>query len=159
MHDYLIIRLGFVFILVAGILFIVSCSNDDPAWKLEISDPRNEISYYSIPVSPGDRFTLSYRHSVSGSEVSGIFQLTGDGKIRPMTTTFSSFGPGLPLDSYEIYSIENGMITVFHEEEPRDEIRIWVTPMTEETIIISNHKYPLYRFAEDQKLFKINLAR
>ena len=122
-----------VTVLLAGLFLLLSCGRDDQLWSLQVKDPRSGTVYYEVGTKPGTVFTLSYIHSVSGSPVRGLFKLTAKGKPEPMTTVYSSFGPGLPLD-YNNYIIEDGLITVYHDEDPRENIRLWVSPQTEEMI-------------------------
>lgn len=126
---------------------------------LLIEDPRTGKQYYTIPVSPGDLFTLTYRNSVSKSVVIGTFAITGARLIEPLTTAFTSYGPGLPFDFMEDHQIKDGVITVFHDEEPRPELRLWVTPLTEEKITINNRDYPLGSLTEAHLLLNISVAR
>ncbi len=139
----------------------LSCINRpaEPGWQLQATDPRSEVIYYSIPLKTGSSFTLRYRHSVSSSQVSGTFEITAEGEFKPLLTRYSSFGPGLPLDYYEDYAVENGIITVYHKEESRREIRLWVTPLTEEVIIIDDRAYPLYIFSDQEKLLVLSTVR
>jgi hypothetical protein len=131
----------------------------DPGWQLQATDPRSGITYYSIPLVTGSSISLRYRHSVSGSQVNGTFELTAEGELKPLSTEFLSFGPGLPFDYYEDYKVENGVITVYHNEEPRCEIRLWVTPLTEEVMIIDGKDYPLHIFSDQEKLLVLSTVR
>ncbi len=158
---YIALCLG-IFLLcftLAGSLLYCKISPSKPGWKLQVADPRSGTIYYSIPLKTGSSFTLRYRHSVSGSHVNGTFELTAKGEFNPLSTEFSSYGPGLPLDYYEDYKVENGLITVYHKEESRHEIRLWVTPLTEEVIIIDDLDYPLFIFSDQEKLLVISAVR
>ncbi len=146
-----------LFFLAAGLLLLLPFWGSGP-WHLVIEAPRSGVVYYTLPVEPGDEFTLTYRHSVSGSVVYGSFVLTAGGEIQPLTTTFSSFGPGLPwLDGEETCTVEGGLITVHHREDPRDKISLWVSPFTEEMILLNGSKYDLAALTEGPLLLKISL--
>jgi len=127
--------------------------------NLLIEDPRTDTQYYNISVIPGDLFTLTYRNSVSKSVVIGTFAINKARQIEPLTTAFTSYGPGLPFDFMEDYQIKDGVITVFHDEEPRTELRLWVTPLTEETITIHNRDYPLGGLTKTHLLLNISVTR
>ncbi len=144
-------------ILLAAALFISSCREDKGSRHLIIQDPRNETIFYSIPVEADDILTLSYRHSVSRSMVEGTFSLTRNGKIKPETTSYTAYGPGLPVERYVEWKIENGVITVYHEEEPRESIRLWVTDITGETIYLRGQQYPLFKLSDTYLLLEIFL--
>lgn len=137
----------------------IGCRDRNPGWQMIIKDPRSYIIYYSIPVEAPEEFTLSYRHSVSLSAVEGTFLIEPEGTIKPLTTTFSTYGPGLPVDYAERYSIENGLITVYSTEEPREEIRLWVTPRTEEKIALQSREYDLAGLSESHLLLVITIEQ
>jgi hypothetical protein len=126
---------------------------------LMISSPKEEGKIiYRIPVGQGDEFTLTYRHSVSNSVVYGTFALTDEGTIEPLTTVFLSYGPGLPMaGGGENTTIEDGVITVYHQEVPREDLRLWVSPLTGETLTIRNETYDLAALSEEPMLIEITL--
>ena len=62
-------------------------------------------------VRPGDRFILSYLHSVAKSRVTGTFEVTPAYEISVRETTFGSFGPGLPdVRPGDDYEVKGGLI-------------------------------------------------
>ncbi len=146
-----------LFLLLAGVLIQMSCSGANMSRHMIIKDPRSGTVFYSLAVEVDDIFSLRYRHSVSGSPVEGVFYITEQGKIKPLTTSFTSYGPGLPIDYMESYTIEDGLVTVYHEEEPRDCIRLWVSPQTEEVLYLNESAYPLSALSEDQLLIEISI--
>jgi hypothetical protein len=127
----------------------------DHTWSLSIEDPRSNEVYYQLQVKPEEVLTLSCRNSVSKSLVTGTFIITGKKQIKPLTTAFTAYGPGLPMDFVEEYVIADGVITVFHNEEPRDSIRIWVNRQTEETIYLKGQTYPLWTLSDNPLLLNI----
>lgn len=146
-------------ILVAGILVYGYLLKEHQTWHLIVEDPRDNIEYYRIKVRSGDYFTLTCRNSVSKSLVQGTFVINGDRQFEPLTTEFTSYGPGLPLDFLEEYVIEGDVITVFHSEDPRDSIRLWVTPYTEETIYLDDMAYPLGELTKTNLLLNIFISK
>ncbi len=144
-------------ILLLGILFQASCERENEPWQILIQDPRSGIVYHETSVEVETVITLRYRHSVSKSPVEGTFIISESGKIKPLTTTYSSYGPGLPIDYAESYTLEDGLVTIYHEEEPRDSIRLWVSPQTEETLFINEQEYPLAALEEGHLLLDISV--
>ena len=138
-------------------LNVISCQDQSDSWQLIVIEPNSNTELYKIEVASGSEFELSYRHSVSGSMVYGTFKITSQGMIQPLTTSYSSFGPGLPLDYAEEYTIKNGVVTVNHREEARESILLWVSAITEETITINAQSYPLYSKTENYRLVEIFL--
>jgi hypothetical protein len=151
----LLLKIMIIFIIGAGIILAFQYFRAN----LLIEDPRTGDQYYNLAVKPGDNFTLTCRNSVSKSLVKGTFMITLNGRIDPLTTVFTSYGPGLPFDFMEEYQIKDGLITIFHNEESREELRLWVTPQTEETITINNRDYPLGSLTETNLLLNISVTR
>ena len=147
----------FIAFIIMLSLNVISCQDQSDSWQLIITEPNSNTELYKLEVASGSEFELSYRHSVSGSMVSGTFKMTSQGMIQPLTTSYSSFGPGLPLDYAEEYTIEDGVVTVHHQEEPRERLRLWVSTVTEETITINDLCYPLYSETESHRLVEIFL--
>ena len=147
----------FIAFIIMLSLNVISCQDQSDSWQLIITEPNSNTELYKLEVASGSEFELSYRHSVSGSMVSGTFKMTSQGMIQPLTTSYSSFGPGLPLDYAEEYTIEDGVVTVHHQEEPRERLRLWVSTVTEETITINDLGYPLYSETESHRLVEIFL--
>lgn len=143
----------------AALLFLLCTSCSKPL-ELVIYDSGNEAVLARVPVDPEDVFTLSYRHSVSNSMVKGTFACTAEGQIRPLTTTFLSFGPGLPLTGAETGgTVENGKIVVRHSPELREEIRLWASLLTEERLAVGGRVLDLFEAGGDPRLVIIFLAR
>jgi hypothetical protein len=156
-------KLLFLLILAIALLILPSintgCQQRGGDWQMIIKAPHSDTIHYRIPVRPMDEFTLRYRHSVSLSSVEGIFLITTEGTIQPLTTTFSTYGPGLPVDSTGDYSIEDGLITVYSDEEPREKIRLWVSPQTEEKIVFRDREYNLSSLSGDHLLLEITVEQ
>ena len=144
-------------VLLAGIFVAGLFIFGDRTWRLLVEDPRSETLYYSVEVKPGDILKFTCRNSVSKSVVTGTFIITGEGLIEPLTTAFTAYGPGLPMEFVEKHIIEDGVITVFHNEEPRDNLRLWVNQQTEETIYLNNQPYPLWTLSENHLLLEISI--
>jgi hypothetical protein len=148
-----------IFFLIPVVLFLgylfFRTPQPDP-WLLVVRAVTLKQNIYSITVKPNDQFTLSYTHSVSGRPVSGTFIITSRGDIKPFSTEFDSYGPGLPVpdDSTE-YEIKDGLIIVYHDEEPRDRIRLFVSPLTGEKLIINGIEYDLTFHQEKPLLMEI----
>jgi len=147
------------FFLLPGVFFLILYLLPPPSptqQQLVVEAPRLGHSLYSIPVSSGDIFELSYVHSVSRQPVEGRFEITTKEKIRPLTTTFDTFGPGLPEPGDTAnFEIQNGSFVVFHDEEPREEISLFVAPITEDRLFLNGEQYDLAGHLENPTLIKI----
>lgn len=148
----------FTFILLL-LLLMTSCEKTNDVLFLTVTDSHSGKVYQELEVKQGHFFVLRYRHSVSGSIVKGTFLIVEDELIEPVSTEYSSFGPGLPLDSFEIYKIEDGVITVYHDEEPREKIKLWVSSYTEETLLVNELEIPLFKPEVSHLLLEIRVVK
>jgi hypothetical protein len=128
------------------------------ALYLVVSSSREGTDLYRFPARAGQEFALEYTHSVTKRQVRGTFALTGEKSIKPLTTSFDAFGPGLPyLDNSVHYIIEKGIITVFHDEEPRESLRLFVSPLTGELLHFQGKSYELGNLRPEPFLLEISL--
>ena len=68
-----------------------------PVHALEVSESGGAGRVVFLKrVAPGDKFTLSFIHSVEKSEVTDYFRIDGDCRIILYQTEFSSLNTGLP---------------------------------------------------------------
>ena len=125
-----------------------------------VSAPPNSAVGFRTQIVPGDSFSLTYVHSVSKSVVSGSFRITRDGGIQPVSTVFRSFGPGLPWTPDADYELlEDGSILVRHHEPAREDIRLWVSPLTRERLSVKEHEIDLTAGSERETLIEIRVRK
>lgn len=125
-------------------------------WHLTVYAPKDDQLLYAFSLQSNDSFTLKYTHSVTHREVSGTFAVTNDGKIKPLTTTFDTYGPGLPyLDGSVSYIQQGDAYVVSHAEEPRDKISLFVSSLTREHLLWETGELDLSSFRESPQLLHI----
>lgn len=129
------------------------------SWDLVVLAPKTGTTPAYLPLNR-NTFNLSYIHSVTGREVVGTFAITGDGKILPLTTEYDSFGPGLPyLDGSLKYELQEGCFVVYHDDEPRASISLFVSPLTGETLRSGKNELKLGARQDAPVLVKIQAQR
>jgi len=151
----------FIFFLLPVLFFsgylLFSKLQQEP-WQLIVRAPALEQTIFTIPIRENDNIKLSYTHSVSGRPVSGTFFITSTAKIKPFSTEFDSYGPGMPEpDESGNYEIKNDLFVIYHEEEPRDQIRLFVSPQTEERLVVHGKTYDLTSQQEGPLLLEISV--
>ncbi|TVR05695.1 MAG: DUF1850 domain-containing protein [Spirochaetaceae bacterium] len=128
-----------------GVL-LVSAGGGERRYSLHVTRTRGDELIAELPISAGDEFSLHYTHSVSNTPVSGEFRITTDGRIEPTVTRFVSFGPGLPWTPGTDHQTDaDGRIVYTHFEDPRDELLLWVSELTAETLVLGETAVQLYR--------------
>jgi hypothetical protein len=129
-------------------------------WTLVVSAAHSPAEYLAAPVGPDDTFALDYVHSVSNSPVTGVFRVTSRGMIEPVRTVFRSFGPGMPwMTGTDYERLEDGSIVVRHDEAPRAEINLWVSPLTQDRFTFKSHVLDLTADTEHAFLIEIRIRR
>lgn len=142
-------KLGIVAILgIATILFLffLPCG-----MSLIIKDKAGH-TYYMKSVSPGDRVSLGFKHSVEKVLVVDTFIVTGDGQLLLDNTTYGSMGAGLPSDqSYNITSDGHGNFSIENIGIPYDKINFMTLDITRHYIIVSGETSQLADIAPHEK--------
>ncbi|MBI3031047.1 MAG: DUF1850 domain-containing protein [Candidatus Rokubacteria bacterium] len=124
-------------LLLAGALYF-----DRP--ELVVVDAKTNRILLRTRVRVGDRFTLSYLHSVSKSRVSGAFEVTPAYEIGVRETTFASFGPGLPdVRVGDDYEVKDGVIRLKNLRQTLPELSFFVHPYTEHRLDIAGRTLDL----------------
>ena len=106
-------RRRLVWLALAGVFLAGAIYTLYVSWRAEllVFDVKANRTLLRATVRPGDRFTLSYLHSVAKSRVTGAFEVTPAYEISVRETTFGSFGPGLPdVRPGDDYEVRGGLI-------------------------------------------------
>ena len=106
-------RRRLVWLALAGVFLAGALYTLYVSWRAEllVFDSKANRVLLRTPVQTGDRFTLSYLHSVAKSRVTGTFEVTPAYEISVRETTFGSFGPGLPdVRPGDDYEVKGGLI-------------------------------------------------
>ncbi|MEW6082187.1 MAG: DUF1850 domain-containing protein [Bacillota bacterium] len=94
--------------------------------------------------SAGGTFQVSFLHSVEGIEVAGTFRIETDGSIRPLETSYPSFGAGLEaISPWENHSITEGTMILRVEAEAMEEILFRSQHFTKHRFTMGSMSVPL----------------
>ncbi|TVR90965.1 MAG: DUF1850 domain-containing protein [Spirochaetaceae bacterium] len=149
---------GTLALLILSVGLSACATEAEAKLQLEVLYGRDNAYYYSIDVEPGDTFELHYVHSVSKSPVFGGFQITPDAYIQPLYTVYRAHGPGLPWPSDEHTRREDGALQITHEAElPREELRVWVSPLTSDRLEIHGDVVELSANSDQPRLVVIRV--
>lgn len=127
---------------------------------LTVKEMKADRRILVVQVRAGERFVLSYRHSVTQGVVSGTFEVEADGTFLVKETTFGTPGPGLPEprpgDEYEI---SGGMIRSRAGSQRLPELSVFVHPFTEHTLVAKGRSLNISREVGPGALVKIRVDR
>ena len=144
---------GLILGLPAGAFFFVRVQ------VLIVHDVRADRAILTVQVRTGERFILSYRHSVTQGIVSGTFAVGSDGSLIASETTFGSPGPGLPVPRPgEDYEILEGII-LYRTDQRLPELSVFVHPFTEHVLAVQGESLNLSRAVPPGGLVKIRVER
>jgi hypothetical protein len=159
-------RVRFTLALAAAVLLLAAAG----AWFFErwalgrlsvlvVEDARRGAEILRRPVRPGDRFRLSYLHSVSRTRVAGLFEVTPEGGLIVRETSFGTFGPGLPEPAAgERYEIREGAFHLAPDQRLAD-LSVFVHPYTEHRLEIQGEAVELSRALPAGTLVRISVRR
>lgn len=134
--------------LTGGLLLLAGAFYFDQA-QLVVVDAKTNRVLLRTPVRVGDRFTLSYLHSVAKSHVSGTFEVTPAYTIGVKETAFGSFGPGLPdVRPGDDYEVKGGVIRLKNLTQTLPELSFFVHPYTEHRLEIAGRTLDLSKALE-----------
>ena len=85
-------------LVITGAVFFFPCCNNEKGQYLEIRDAISSKVYGKFTVNR--EFAIEFVHSVNQSPVRETFGIE-DGRIRPLSARFSSFGAGMQSDLEE----------------------------------------------------------
>lgn len=112
----------------------------------------------SARARPGERFTLSYLHSVSKTRVRGVFEIALDRSFVVRETSFGTPGPGLPEPTKEDrVEVKDGVIRVFDLDQRLPELSFFVHPYTEHAVEIGGRTLGLSAGLPPGTLVKIRI--
>ena len=116
----------FLFILGAAGFFLALQFIKLSSITIRLPENNNEIIHL-ISVDVGDRFSLSYRHSVEKTLVKGIFQVSRVPSILAVETRMTSVGTGLPNTFSKRTSRDGKWIVVDEEKKEIDNFRFFIS--------------------------------
>ncbi|GEM_PF-1449567 len=116
----------FFFISGAAALFLALQCIKLSSITVRLPKDNSEIIHLS-PVDTGDRFSLTYHHSVEKTLVKGIFEVSQVPSILAVETRMTSVGTGLPNTFSKRTSRDGKWIVVDEEKKEIDNFRFFIS--------------------------------
>ncbi|OEU49295.1 MAG: hypothetical protein BA862_07030 [Desulfobulbaceae bacterium S3730MH12] len=104
---------------------------------VRLPEDNNKIIHL-VPVDAGDRFSLTYRHSVEKTLVKGIFQVSQAPSILAVETRMTSVGTGLPNTFSKRTSRDGKWIVVNEEKKEIDNFRFFISQVNDTYLTTPN---------------------
>lgn len=133
----LLAALSLVLLLPAGHRLEVTAAGPEGSW----------VVLKRFPVTPGDRLTLRFKHSVERTWVEEIFRVDERYRLVLEETRYESFGAGLPFDEpHTRFAERDGRFVMTGLERPMPrELRMKTLPLTLHELETPYGKILLYR--------------
>jgi hypothetical protein len=120
-----------------------------PVYVLQIDAPRKSAVVFVRSVKPGDRFSLTYRHSVELCLIEDYFSIDGEGRLVLDETDFASSNTGLPsmLIGEERFTRREKSFRISNMKRILPAIDVWVDRRYDNILEFGGQKVRLAGFA------------
>jgi hypothetical protein len=146
------------FVSLIGSIVLLALLTPSPVFM--VIDENTNIKVYSGLVASGDQFKILYIHSVERMDVTGIFRINDHYNIEPLETIFPSYGAGMPsMVGKENLIYERGMMRVKHHDIVLKNLRIFISHIARQKILLKKDQVDLYTKMEDGGIAVITVKR
>jgi hypothetical protein len=115
-----------------------------------------------IPITPGDRMTYTYIHSIQKRPVDEILEMAPNGHLVVRETDYDMLGVGLPsdvLDGDFVFDDVNKKFRIVNMSRDIPVMRVWVASTISQTLTVEGEEFRLDSLAKPLSLLVINIAR
>lgn len=144
-----------IYIFLAALGVGIAAYSMQPLSLLVVRDKTTGEKMFTQRISPGEKFKLTYIHSVEKILVTGIFTIDEDNRIILLETYFPSPGAGLPVEARP--DRESGELVLKEINEPR-EVSFFTLSINDYRLILRKHEVLLSPPQRDGHVIEI-LAR
>ncbi len=118
-----------------------------------IIDYKSGEVLYSSDVMPGDKFSVTYIHSVNKSPVEDQFNLDDNYRIMLKKSIFKSFGAGVPsnLSDGDEFSYFKDRIEVSYSNSRIEKFILFVGVIADHHFLMNGKEYKLSRLSSPQR--------
>ena len=125
----------------------------------EVRDQRKGRNILQLVFKPRDVFSLQTIHSVAKTPYSHIFKIDTEGNIVLSEAVFESGGGGFPVTGDGEYSFVDGKFRMSEINRFVGILRFRVSPVSRETLLVSNAEVPLYKLVPEGTLIQIKVSK
>jgi hypothetical protein len=134
------------------------CSSQ-PLFVLEVRDHKNDRSLLRVEVSSQERIYLRTLHSLALTPYTHIYKFDADGNLILSGAIFESGGGGFPEKGDGLWSVVGGKFRVDQINRFVGKLRFRVSPLSKETLIVSNREFPLYTRVPEGTLVELMVSK
>lgn len=128
---------------------------------LEVRHRRTGRLLWEQRVIPGDRFTVSFLHSVARSQVDETYIVESGGRMVLTETVYHSFGAGLPFDLEpgQKFEFRDGKLVITGLNRPIGELWLAVGTIARHQLIVKGEIIPLSSLTHPGDPVKISIRQ
>ena len=141
-----------IYIFLAALGASIIAYSFQPLSFLVVRDKTTGERIFAQRISPGEKFRLTYIHSVEKILVTGIFTVDEDDRIILLETYFPSPGTGLPVEAHP--DRQSGELVVKGINEPR-EVSFFTLSMNDYRLILREYEVHLSLPERDGHIIEI----
>lgn len=145
-----------IYIFIAALGAGIVAYSFQPLSFLVVRDRTTEEKIFTQRISPGEKFKLTYIHSVEKIRVTGIFTVDKNNEIILLETYFPSHGIGLPHQAQP--DRESGQLVLKEINEPR-EISFFTLSINDYRLMLREHEVLLSLPERDGHIIEILTRR
>lgn len=146
-------------ILIIIILGILGDCIGEPVFVLEVNDYHNDRNILQLTINPHEVFYLKTIHSVGLTPYIHIYKIDKEGNIILSGVIFESGGGGFPVPGDGVFSIKDGKFLMDKMNRFIGKLHFRVSPVSKETLLISNIELPLYKMVPEGTLIEIKISK
>ncbi len=126
-----------------------------------IIDYKSGEVLYSSDVVPGDKFSITYIHSVNKSPVEDQFDLDSNYRIMLRKSIFKSFGAGVPSTSVDGDKFEyfKDRIEVSYSNSSIENFILFVGVIADHHFLMNGHDFQLSRLSSPQRSVQFTVTK
>ena len=126
---------------------------------LDVLDPRGERSLLQLKIPAGELIQIRTIHSLALTPYTHIYKFDEEGNLILSTAIFESGGGGFPEKGDGVWSVVEGKFHVDQINRFVGKLRFRVSPVSRETLIVSNREFPLHQMVPEGTLIELKVGR
>ena len=125
----------------------------------KVQDKRDGRKILELLFEPHDVFLMQYIHAVKRTPYTNIFKVDSESNIILSGTVYESEGGGFPVAGDGIFSVSDGTFRMDEMNRFIGILRLRVSPVSQETLLVSNAEVPLYKLVPEGTLIEIKVSK
>jgi len=134
------------------------CSSQ-PLFVLEVKDLKNDRNLLQVGIPSQELIYLQTIHSLALTPYTHIYKFDEDGNLILSGAIFESGGGGYPEKGDGVWSVVDGKFRVDQMNRSVGKLRFRVSPLSKETLIVSNREFPLYLMVPEGTLVELKVYK